>query len=254
LASLGDLFGPKKEREVSRLRATFLKAGYRGRNVLVIYFGVKTILTLLLPFAFFLANVIFRFGFSAMSCMFIFILLALIGFYMPSLWLRMKGEWRRSEILRGFPDALDLMVVCVEAGIGLDAAIQRVGEEMKISNRILSHEFRILGMELRAGKSREEALKALAFRIDLEDVTSLTTLLIQTDKFGTSVAQSLRVHSESMRTSRQQRAETVAAKLPVKLLIPLVLFIFPALFVAILGPAVIRALRLLLPVMAGLRP
>jgi tight adherence protein C len=181
--------------------------------------------------------------------MFLSVLLALIGFYLPDLWLRMRIARRKEEILKGFPDALDLLVVCVEAGVGLDAAINRVGEEMKLSDKVLSEEFRLLSLELRAGKLRRDALRNLALRTDLEDVSSFVTLLIQTDKFGTSVAKALRVHSDSMRTKRQQRAEEIAAKLPVKLVFPLILFIFPSLFVAILGPAAIRIFRVLLPTM-----
>jgi tight adherence protein C len=154
-------------------------------------------------------------------------------------------------MLEGFPDALDLMVVCVEAGMGLDAAINRVGEEMKLRNAVVSEEFRLMGLELRAGKLRRDALRNLGIRTGLDDVKSLMTLLIQTDKFGTSVAQALRVHSDSMRTKRYQKAEEIAAKLPVKLVFPLILFIFPSLFVVIIGPAVIRIFRVLLPALGG---
>ena len=143
-------------------------------------------------------------------------------------------------MLEGIPDALDLLVVCVEAGMGLDAAINRVAEEIKLTNRILSDELKFLNLELRAGKSRQAALRNLAMRTDLEDVNSLVTLLIQTDKFGTSVAKALRVYSDTFRTKRYQKAEELAAKLPVKLVVPLIVFIFPSLFVTILGPAAIR--------------
>jgi len=177
--------------------------------------------------------------------------LALIGFYLPNLWLRLKIARRKEKIIKGFPDALDLMVVCVEAGVGLDAAIYRVGEEMKLSNKVLSEEFKLLSLELRAGKQRGEALRNLALRTDLEDVNSLMTLLIQTEKFGTSIAQALRVYSDSMRTKRYQRAEEMAAKLPVKLVFPLVFFIFPSLFIVILGPAAIRIVRILFPILKG---
>jgi len=177
------------------------------------------------------------------------VLAALIGFYLPVLWLRIRIARRKEEILRGFPDALDLLVVCVEAGVGLDAAINRVGEEMRLSNKVLSEEFRLLSLELRAGKLRRDALRNFALRTDLEDVSSFVTLLIQTDRFGTSVAQAVRVQSDFMRNRRHQRAEEMAAKLPVKLVFPLILFIFPSLFVVILGPAVIRIFRVLFPVM-----
>jgi tight adherence protein C len=136
------------------------------------------------------------------------------------------------------------MVVCTEAGMGLDAALKRVGEEIRLSNKVLSDEFRILNLELRAGKSRASVLRSLGKRIGLEDVDSLVTLLIQTDKFGTSVGRALRVHSDAMRTKRMQKVEEVAAKLPVKLLFPTVFCIFPALFLIILGPAIIRVMRI----------
>jgi tight adherence protein C len=187
----------------------------------------------------------------SLTFLLISILLAMIGFYLPNLWIKMRISNRKEKMQQGLPDALDLMVVCVEAGTGLDAAINRVGEEMKLSNKVLSEEFRLMGMELRAGKQRRHALKNLALRTDLEDVNSLVTLLIQTEKFGTSLAQALRVHSDSMRTKRFQKAEEIAAKLPVKLMFPLVLFIFPSIFVVILGPAAIRIFRTLFPALAG---
>lgn len=245
--SLGVRVKPKTEGEISHLPKTFLKAGYRGENVAVIFFGVKTFLAILLAAGFFLAKLLILKTLTPLHFMFLLVLLALIGFYLPDLWLRLRIVRRKEEIVKGFPDALDLLVVCVEAGVGLDAAINRVGEEMKLSNKVLSEEFRVLSLELRAGKSRQDALRNLTLRTDLEDVSSLVTLLIQTDKFGTSVAQALRVHSDSMRTKRHQRAEEMAAKLPVKLVFPLIVFIFPSLFVAILGPAAIRIFRVLLP-------
>jgi tight adherence protein C len=149
--------------------------------------------------------------------------------------------------MEGFPDALDLLVVCVEAGMGLDAAIKRVGEEMKLSNKILSDELNLLNLEFRAGKPRQSALRNLAIRTGLEEMSNFVTLLIQTDRFGTSVARALRVHSESMRTRRYQKAEETATKLPVKLVFPLILFILPTLFITILGPAAIKIIRVLIP-------
>jgi len=131
--------------------------------------------------------------------------------------------------------------------MGLDAAINRIAKEMELSNKILSDEFKLLNLEIRAGKSREDALRSLATRTGLEDIKSLVTLLIQTDRFGTSVAQALRVYSDSVRTKRYQKAEEIAAKLPAKLMLPLILFIFPSLFVVILGPGVISAYRIMCP-------
>ena len=167
-------------------------------------------------------------------------MLALLGFYLPDIYLKLKIRRRKDKIVKGFPDALDLLVVCVEAGMGLDAAINRVAEEIRLSSQVISDEFKILNLELRAGKSRIEALRNLGVRTDVEEVRSFATLLVQTDRFGTSVAQALRVHSDSMRIRRYQKAEELAAKLPVKLMFPLIFFIFPAIFVVVVGPAAIQ--------------
>jgi tight adherence protein C len=169
-----------------------------------------------------------------------------LGFYLPDIYLRRIIAKRREKLFEGLPDALDLLLVCVEAGMGLDAAFNRVAEEIKLSNKTLSDELKIMNLELMAGKARKDALRDLAIRTDLEDMNGLVTLLIQTDKFGTSLSQALRVYSDTFRTIRSQRAEEMAAKLPVKLILPLVLFIFPSLLVAILGPAFIRLYQVLI--------
>lgn len=171
------------------------------------------------------------------------LVLALIGFYLPDLWLKLKISERRTKIQKGLPDALDLLVVCVEAGMSLDSAIHRVGEEIRLENKELSDELLFMNLEIRAGKQRREAMKNLALRTNLDDINSLVTLLVQTDKFGTSVAQALRVYSDAFRTARMQRAEEIAAKLPVKLMIPLALFVFPSMFVVLLGPPAIQIFR-----------
>ena len=249
--SVGERIKPKGEDEISHLRNTFLKAGYRRENAPIIFFGVKGLLAILLAVIFSIIKISFMKTMPALHLVLFSLVLALIGFYLPNLWLQMRISRRKEQIIRGFPDALDLMVVCVEAGTGLDAAINRVGEEMKLSNKVVSEEFKLLSLELRAGKPRRDALRNLALRTDLEDVSSLTTLLIQTEKFGTSIGQALRIHSDSMRTKRYQRAEEKAAKLPVKLVFPLVVFIFPALFVAVVGPAAIKIFRILFPVLGA---
>ena len=251
LRALGHLIKPKSSEDLSHLRKMFLKAGYRNENSPIVFFGVKVFLTALLPFLFFLVKLSFLRTLPSLTAMLIAIFSAVIGFYAPNLWLRLKVDTRKERILLGLPDALDLMVVCAEAGVGLDSAIHRVGEEMKLTNKPLSEEFKLMNLELRAGKQRRDALKNLALRTDLDDVKSLVTLLVQTERFGTSIAQALRVHSDSMRTKRFQRAEEVAVKLPVKLLFPLIFFIFPSLFVAVLGPAALRVYRTLLPIMYG---
>ena len=250
-SALGHLIKPKNEGDLSHLRKMFLRAGYRNENSPLLFFGVKVVLSIFLPSLIFLVKLSFLRTLPSFTVMVVAIFLALVGFYLPNLWLRLKVDRRKERILLGLPDALDLMVVCAEAGVGLDSAIYRVGEEMKLTNKPLSEEFKLLNLELRAGKQRRDALKNLALRTDLDDVRSLVTLVVQTDRFGTSIAQALRVHSDSMRIKRYQRAEEVAAKLPVKLLFPLIFFIFPSLFVAILGPAIIRVYRTLLPVLYG---
>jgi tight adherence protein C len=251
VGSLGKLVKPKSEGESSSLRKSLLRAGYRKETASVIFLGLKAFLAILFFGFTFLMKLWIVKSISSFHFMLLCVILAVIGFYLPQLWLKMKIARREEKILEGFPDALDLMVVCVEAGTGLDAAINRVGEEMKLSNKVVSEEFKLLSLELRAGKQRRDALKNMAMRIDLEDVSSLVTLLIQTDRFGTSIAQALRVHSDSMRIKRYQKAEELATKLPVKLVFPLIVFIFPSIFVTVLGPAIIQIFRMLLPRLAG---
>jgi tight adherence protein C len=250
-ASLGHLVKPKDEKEISRVQKEFLMAGFRGENVPLVFWGTKVLLAVLTAVVFISIRLSILKPIPSFSVTLLTVVFALISFHLPNLWLKMKIAQRKETIRAGLPDALDLMVVCVVAGNGLDAAINRVAQEMELSNKPLSDEFNFLNLELRAGKSRQDALRNLAIRTDLEDVSSLVTLLIQTEKFGTSIAQALRVHSDSMRTQRFQRAEEVAAKLPVKLIFPLILFILPSLFVVILGPAAITIFRTLLPGLGG---
>ena len=172
--------------------------------------------------------------------MIICIVLAIAGFYLPDLVLQIKIARRKDKISQGIPDALDILVVCVEAGMGLDAAMNRVADEIKLNNKPLSEELKLYNLELRAGKSRPDALRNLGLRIDIEDIKNFATLLIQTDKFGTSIAQALRTYSDTFRTKRYMKAEEIAAKLPVKLMVPLIFCVFPALLVVLMGPAAIR--------------
>lgn len=249
--SLGRRAKPKDEEEISGLRLKLMQAGYRRHGAPLVFFGYRIFLAVLFSVIVLTGRIFVVRAMMPGSFVAIAVLLVVAGYYLPSLWLRIKISSRQQKILEGLPDALDLMVVCVEAGMGLDAAINRVGEEMTLRNAVVSEEFRLMGLELRAGKLRREALRNLGIRTGLDDVKSLMTLLIQTDKFGTSIAQALRVHSESMRTRRYQKAEEIAAKLPVKLVFPLILCIFPALFVVIVGPAIIKIFRVLLPALGG---
>lgn len=242
---------PDEDWEKSPTRTRFINAGFRGRGTPLIYFGAKTVLALLLPGLYLLAKGIGEFESDFVNTLAMLLALAAAGYYLPNLVLRRLVFVRQRELFENFPDALDLMTVCVEAGLGMDAAIGRVGEEMAIKSPIMSEEFRLVGLELRAGASRERALRNLAMRTGLDDIDSLVAMLVQADRFGTSVAESLRVHSEGLRTKRRLIAEEKAAKLAVKLLFPLIFTIFPSLLLVLLGPAFISISRYLLPAMGG---
>jgi tight adherence protein C len=246
LSSLSAFARPKKEEEVSLLRKKFLKAGLRTEKAPVFFWGAKVFSALALLVLLILVNLFFIHTLVTFRFVFLAVIAALIGLYLPDLWLWLRIKDRREKMFNGLPDALDMLVVCTEAGMGLDAAISRVGEEIRLSNQVLSDELKQVTLELRAGKHRQEALRNLSQRTELEDLNSLVSLLVQTDKFGTSVAQALRVYSDSMRTKRFQKAEEIAAKISVKLTFPLILFIFPALFVVIMGPALIQVYRIII--------
>ena len=240
LSSIGKRVVPTKTLDYSRLRQSLVCAGFRKANAPTIFWGTKGLLALLFPAGFLLVGVHFMRPMSPNVDMFITLLLAVAGLYLPDIWLHNRTEKRQNKIREGLPDALDLLVVCVEAGMGLDSAIKRVAEELELTNKTLSEELKLYGLEQKAGKPRHDALKSLANRVDIEDIHNLTSLLAQTDRFGTSLAQSLRVYSDTFRTKRYMKAEETAAKLPGKMLFPLILFIFPSLFVALVGPAAIR--------------
>lgn len=188
---------------------------------------------------------------SNSSVIFVVLVLAGLGYMMPNIFLARRIAYRQREIFESFPDAIDLTTVCVEAGLGLDAALARVGSEMRLKSPILGEELHLVNLELRAGSSRERALRNLAQRTGIDEIDALVAILIQADRFGTSVADSLRVHSDNLRTKRRLRAEEAAAKVPLKLLFPVIFCIFPSLLLVLLGPAFIGIYRVLLPTMAG---
>ena len=251
LTRLGKANKPSSESEVSAIREVLATAGYRHAQAAILFMGAK-LLSGIIALGIAIAIPAKLLGFPTLTAqLVIYVGAASAGYFFPMLWLRHAVSHRKEKIQDAFPDALDLMVVCVEAGLGLDAAISRVSSEIQFAHRELAEEFHLMSLELRTGLSRAEALKNLSRRIDLEEVSSLVALLVQTDKFGTSIGQSLRVHSDSMRVNRQLRAEELAAKLPVKMLFPLVFFIFPSLFVVVVGPAAIKIARTLLPSLGG---
>lgn len=251
LTRLGEANKPSSQSEVSAIREALLTAGYRHAQAPILFMGAKLFSGILaLGIVILLPASLLRFPTVTIQLV-IYVGAASVGYFLPMLWLRYAVMQRKEKLLDAFPDALDLMVVCVEAGLGLDAAISRVSSEIRFAHGELAEEFNLVSLELRTGLSRAEALKNLSRRVDLEEVSSLVALLVQTDKFGTSVGQSLRVHSDAMRVNRQLRAEELAAKLPVKLLFPLVFFIFPSLFVVVVGPAGVKIARTLLPTLGG---
>jgi len=237
---------PKEDWESSTDRVQFLNAGLRSKFSVIVFFGCKTLFTLLLPGVFLIVySLISGLSIPLFTLSVICFCLSALGYYAPDWILSQIVRLRKRELFENFPDALDLMRVCVSAGLGLDGAIARVGEELVVKSKALADEFHVLNLELRAGVSREQALRNLAMRTGVDDINALVAMLIQSEKFGTSVTESLRVHADLLRDKRKMLAQEAAAKIAVKLTIPMVLCIFPALFVVILGPAVLNVIHAL---------
>ncbi|QDU54908.1 type II secretion system F family protein [Aeoliella mucimassa] len=240
---------PKTAEEASKLKLRLQHAGYRSENAVSIFLGMK-FLCLVLGFFASGGSMLYLKGFTLTAMMYT-VAISGIMMFLPDVvvWLRKKS--RQDCIFYGLPDALDLMVVCVEAGLGLDQAMRKVSEEMQKSYAVLSEEFRLANLQLQMGAARNSVLHELGQRTGVDDLKALAAILIQADKFGSSVAQALRVQSDSMRTRRQQMAEEKAAKTAVKLIFPLVIFIFPAIFVVLVGPAAITMINEMFPAMQG---
>jgi tight adherence protein C len=232
---------PKSPEEVSKTRGLLIQAGYRETRHVAVYFATRALLaiaTLVL---------VFITGWAWRSPVLI-IAPPLLAYILPRFVLKRMIKHRQSTLRLSLADALDLTVICMEAGLGLDQALKRVGEELKHAHPELSDEFDLVSLEMRAGKSRAEALRNLAARTGVDDVRALVSVLVQSDRFGTSIAQALRVHSDALRTERRQRAEEAAAKTTIKMVPVLVFFLFPAMFIVSIGPAFIQIVRHLLPV------
>jgi tight adherence protein C len=230
-----------------KLRELLIYAGIRRKGSLEVFLGIKFLLIIALPVvaAVFLIVLWSQTGtkFDLQSLIIYAACAGILGMMLPNIWLKRKARARQENIRLTLPDALDLMVVCVEAGLGLDAAFIKISDELADSAPDLCEEMALLNLELRAGKPREECLRNFGIRTGVEEVKSLAARIVQSMKFGTNLAQSLRVHSETLRTRRRQAAEEKAAKTTIKLLFPLVFFIFPAIFVVILGPALVQISR-----------
>jgi tight adherence protein C len=231
---------PKPVSEVGKLRARLMSAGYRGEEALTLFIGIRAGCALTF---FAIASLPFLLRTGIITAL----IAAAIGYVLPGMVLARMAKRRQHRLRLSLPDALDLLVVSVEAGLGLDQAVQRVADELSLVHPELSDELRLVHLEMRAGTARSDALKNLATRTQVDDVSSLVTMLVQTDKFGTSVAQALRVHSDTSRTKRRQRAEEAAAKTGAKMVFPLVFCIFPAIWVVTIGPAAIKFVQVLIP-------
>ena len=248
---LAKLSLPEEGWEKSPLRARFMNAGFRQPSAPALYFAAKTAGAIVFPLitSFLISTSNAQYGTNTLLLWLLGT--ASIGYYLPNLLLKNMVLKRQREVFESFPDALDLMTVCVEAGLAMDAALARVATEIGLKSAVLSEELQLVTLELRAGSSKEKALRNLALRTGVDDVDALVAMLIQSERFGTSIADSLRVQSDQLRTKRRQRAEEQAAKIALKLLFPLIFFIFPSLLVVLLGPAFIQIYRVLLPTMSG---
>lgn len=237
---LGEMI-PRSPEEMSRQERRITQAGIRRRDSAVLFHGMQAVTILMFVIGFVLSG-------SFRHHPFLYAVLSLfLGSLVPDIVLTRMIARRKERIQLALPDALDLTVVCVEAGLGLDQALMRIGQEIRVPHPDLSDELRLTNLEMNMGRSRADSLRNLGRRTGVDDLKALCAILIQTDRFGTSVGQALRTYSESLRTKRRQRAEEKAAKLAVKMIPPLILFIFPAMFVVIVGPAVITIIRDFLP-------
>ncbi len=240
---------PKEDEEIGRIRAKFMSAGFRDESAPVLYFGAKALLAIALPLL-----VLFFVDLRAWKGnlpMLGLLGAAAFGYYLPNAILARLTEIRQRELFEAFPDALDLLIVCVESGLSLDAAIARTASEIHVRSTNLAEELTLVGMELRLGATRERALRNLATRTGLDEIASFVAMMLQADRFGTSIGDSMRVQADSLRVRRRQRAEEQAAKIPLKMLFPLIFCIFPSLLLVLMGPAMIQIYRILLPTMAG---
>ncbi len=245
--TLSKPFQPKNEKEAGMLNERLTTAGFRGENAVKIYLALKTVCCVIGLFMG--GGVALVLGGFSMGTLMKAGMVVLLGFFVPDMILMFIGKSRRQKIFLGLPDALDLMVVCVEAGLGLDQAMRKVSEEMSETNPVLAGEFKQSNQQLQMGRGREEVLNELGSRCGVDDLKALASIIIQADKFGSSIAKALRVQSDSMRVRRRQIAEEKAAKTAVKLIFPLVIFIFPGIFVVLVGPAAITMINEMLPAM-----
>jgi tight adherence protein C len=246
LQPLSWLARPTKSAELSRLRNRLIHGGLRGPYALETFLATKLVAAFVCTVLMLEVNSRFvhlKFPLE----MVVPVWTCIIAFFVPNLWLSSKVKERQQQVERALPDAMDLLVTCVEAGLGIDSAMSRVSEEIGLASQVLGAELNLTFLEIQAGIPRADAFRRLADRTGVEDLRSLSAMLIQTDLFGTSVARALRVHAEGMRIRRMQRAEERAAMVGVKMTIPLILFILPSLVAVLLGPAMVSIFEQLVP-------
>jgi tight adherence protein C len=240
LSSFGRL-AVTNQQEVSKMRTTLIQGGFRHPKGPAVYFGWRALGALLLPLPIILVS--FMRGRSGLAYLALMLVLAWLGFYVPQFLLGFITRRRQDRMDKTLPDVLDLLIVCMEAGLGLQATLNRVAEEIRPLSKDLYQELQLTNAELRTGIPRDVALKNLGDRTGVQNIKSLVAMMIQSEKMGASIAQALRTHAAFLRVQRGQKAEEKAAKLPVKILFPMLAFIFPAIFIVILGPAVIQITR-----------
>jgi tight adherence protein C len=237
-SKLGESLRPSDVQELGKIRIKLLNAGFRQEQAVAVYFGIK-LMCLLIAVAVAFPSCVVRFGMTQ-SAYLTAGCVAGLSFYIPDLLVGRSRKKRMESIFLGLPDALDLMVVCVEAGLGLDAAMRRVTSELAQSCPVICEEFAIANFQLQMGRPRKEVLRDLGIRTGVDDVRALSAVIIQAEKFGSSIASALRVQSDAMRLRRRQMAEERAAQTSVKIMLPLIFFIFPGVFVVLVGPAILR--------------
>ena len=231
---------PSEGWDKSPLQLKFVNAGWRTTDAPKLYFGIKSLLTISFPIiAYFFLDKSIQ-AENASELLFVLILFAGLGYYLPNIVLSNMVKKRQQEIVETLPDATDLLIICMEAGLSFDQALSKVASEIKLKSEILSQELELLLMEVRSGFTRERALRNLALRTGVEEIDGLATMVIQSERFGTSIGDALRIHAETARTKRRQKAEETASKIALKLLFPLLFFLMPAIFIVLLTPALMQ--------------
>jgi len=255
-SGLNPLFVPQSTKERNKVRVRLIQAGYRGHSALTKYYFIRTVMGLIVPLPLLLAIVVYSysagsfsvrdpiFGFEISSTLLMVTGLIVIGFYGPAFWLRRRIKRRQRQMREGFPHALDMLQVAIDAGLGFDAALARVAVELQATHPVMAEEFLTIGLETSAGMNREDVLRGFAERTGVDEIMSFVTIIIQSLNFGTSIIDALKTYAREMRSRRMLAAEEKANKLPVKMSVVMVLFLVPTMFIVMLTPTIIRLIRM----------